>query len=152
MKKQYKTYLLLAVVLLVWGLIGFRIVKAINPSNEKEKPNFEIKEFAYKKVIKKKAFFVKADYRDPFLGTYPKKKSKKRVYKKQVVENWPSIEFLGTMGDKNGRNNMYFVSINGKQELMQVPQKIGEVKLISGTKKQIKVSYKGKRKSILLKK
>ena len=74
MNKQQKTYGLLIAVLVIWGLIGHQIYTRLNPSPP------ELKTFTAQSTFKKQqanenSFYeVKTEYRDPFLGKFPKKK------------------------------------------------------------------------------
>ena len=88
MKKEKKTYLLLAVVLVIWGVLAFQIFKAVNPSEEVVPVFTTTQKTNLIKLEKRDTFSIVANYRDPFLGTLPKSsipKKKKRQSKKEVV-------------------------------------------------------------------
>jgi hypothetical protein len=149
LKKQHKTYVLLAVVLGIWGLIGFRVVKAINPNEAVVSQPMAVADFKKPKSLEKQPFDIKANYRDPFLGTMPKKKRtlKKRTVKPQPIQ-WPSVSYLGTMGAKGSKTQLFFLNINGQQHMVRKGEAVSEIKLLSGTKEAVKVRYKGKTKTL----
>ncbi len=141
--------MLLGVVLLIWGIIGFKVLGAL--SSEEETPALaENVNFKPKEVAKKDTFSILADYRDPFLGTLPpSKKKSKRVVKKKEVQ-FPSINYTGLITDQNTKNHIFFVTISGNQYLMRKGNSQAEVTLMSGSSSKIRVKYKGILKTISL--
>lgn len=84
MKKEHKTYLLLTVVFLLWGLIGYQFFKKLNPSDsEIASSKFRVK-FTPEKVEKPNFYTVIGVDRDPFLGKYAKKKVIVKKIKKPI--------------------------------------------------------------------
>ncbi|WP_321827247.1 hypothetical protein [Maribacter dokdonensis] len=146
MKKQHKTYLLLAVVLLVWGMIGYKFVNAVNPSVEIDSTVDVAEKFAPKELKEREYFTIVADYRDPFLGTVktPVSNRKKNASKK-VKEVLPkkNISYTGFITDNASKQKIFFVIIDGQQQMMSVKDIFKEVRLVQGTKSYIKVSYNG---------
>ncbi|WP_350292615.1 hypothetical protein [uncultured Croceitalea sp.] len=150
MTKNTKTYLLLGVVLLIWGAVGYRIYSGLSPDLPAEQ---EIKttSFKPKAMVKKDTFSILADYRDPFFGTYSKKKRKvKSTTPKKVVAPEIGISYTGSVIDNNQKNSIFFVTIEGKQVLMKPKQTLNEVTLLSGTKQTIRVRHQGKLRTIKL--
>lgn len=147
MKKQHKTYLLLAVVLLVWGMIGYKFVNAVNPSIENNNNSaVTVEKFVPKEIEEREQFTIVANYRDPFLGTMknPASNQKKKV-SKIVKKDLPkkSIVYTGFITDKGSKQKIFFVTIDGQQQMMSLRDTFKEVKLVQGTKSYIKVSYNG---------
>ncbi|MEM9144225.1 MAG: hypothetical protein AAGA86_14645 [Bacteroidota bacterium] len=152
MSKQTKTYLLLTVVLVIWGLIGFKVAKAISP-DEKVPPVQPMTAMVPKATIKKDTFTLWANYRDPFLGTLPKaKRPKKSVARAKPKKGMPqrNIAYAGSVAEQGTTNRMFFVTIDGQQHIMSKNEVVKEVRLISGTAESIKVRYNGSTKTILL--
>lgn len=153
MKKQHKTYLLLVIVLLVWGIIGFQFVRAINPSTSTTESSARNEKFEPKKIKERDTFSIVADYRDPFLGTVrisedrPKKTSKKPL-EKEIPKK--KIAYTGFVTDGSKNQRIYFVTIEGQQLMMDVNDIVHEVKLVKGTKSHIQVSYNGISETISL--
>lgn len=151
MNKQQKTYLLLAAVIIIWGLVGLRFYKRVNPGSEVASEPYVQEEFTPKKFVKNKIYEVKADYRDPFLGKLtPKKrgktKSKKKVNKKTIP--FPKIIYNGIV--KGGNTKSYTITINGKQEVFKIGESIHKVKLVKATQEYIVVRFNKVSKTIKL--
>jgi type II secretory pathway component PulC len=144
MKKNKKTYLLLGAVLVIWGVLGFKIIEAINPSEELiamvklPTTNFGVA------AKKRDTFSITANYRDPFLGTMPKtkkpKKSKKKVVKK-VETPKKNIAYAGSVAENGSNKRLFFISIEGQQHIMSQGETVAEVKLVTGNQENIKVRY-----------
>ncbi len=152
MKKTNKTYLLLAVVLSVWGVIGFKVLKAVNPAPEKPALVVSNDTFVPKQLKERDTFSLVADYRDPFLGTFrsPKKEEKKKV--KAIAPAIPerSINYTGFIGDTDSKQQIFFVTIDGYQQMMGINDTFQGIKLVGGNNAEIRVRYKGKTRSIAL--
>ena len=149
MGKNVKTYLLLGVVMIIWGIIGFRILSALSPEPEQAIASSEI---SYRPVttVQRDTFSIKADYRDPFLGTYST--SKKNTPKKTVKREMPPIDlqYTGSMVNSSTNMRIYFVTINGQQHLLEKGKSAGEVKLLSGSQQAITIRYQGFTKKVQL--
>ncbi|TDQ21839.1 hypothetical protein [Tenacibaculum caenipelagi] len=149
MKKEHKTYILVIVVIIVWGIIGVQVFKHFTPK-EVELPvaNRQIV-FNQNEFSKRENYTVKEHNRDPFLGKSldaPKKQTKRKKVDEPI--NFPSIIYNGMI--QSGKNQSYIISINGNQNIQKIGQTINSVKLLSGSKKEIKVSYKGNSKKVTL--
>lgn len=153
MKKQHRTYLLLAFVLLVWGIIGYRFVNAINPSKEDPQVITTNEKFVPKKIKKREDFSIVADYRDPFLGTVKTRQADKRKPVPNPIQTKipkKNIIYTGFISDQETKPNIFFVTIEGQQQMMSLNDTFQEVKLIKGTKSYIMVSYNGSSEKISL--
>ena len=150
MSKNLKTYLLLGIVLLIWGIIGFKVVKAI--AKEPEVPMIkESTTILPKSVQRKDTFTLMADYRDPFLGTLPN--TKKKVVKQAGHKNPKAkrnIVYAGLVSQSKSGESMFFVSIDGRQHMMTERQEIEGVTLVKGNDKSITVRYEGHAETILM--
>ena len=152
MKQRKKTYILLAVVLAIWGILGFRVVKTLKPEYE-EPQQVVLTDYQIPENQKKRdTFSIDGNYRDPFLGKMPKeKKSSKGVRRKaKATSPTKNITYQGSVGDKGSKNRMFFVNIEGQQHILTLGQKVDDVVLISGDNAQIKVRYPGHMKIIKL--
>ncbi|UII76203.1 hypothetical protein LV716_18360 [Flagellimonas sp. HMM57] len=151
MSKNVKTYLLLGLVLAIWGIIGFRILGVFSPEGEAPVTTRKL-DFKPKDVVERDTFSILADYRDPFLGTLSasKKKTKNTAKAKPPTVEFPTITYTGLITDQQTNAHIFFVTIGGKQYLMQKRGKESEVTLVGGNNQHIKVRYKGKLKTIPL--
>ena len=149
MKKQHKTYILIAAVVIVWGVIGFQFFNYLTPNEEKSSRTVSKQNIVRKKVKKKENYVVKRHARDPFLGkllTTPIKKTKRKKVAEPV--SFPSIIYHGII--ESSKKRSFIISINGNQSILKAGQVINDIKLLSGSKKEIKISYKGNNKVIPL--
>ena len=153
MKKKKKTYLLLIVVLAIWGLLGFKIVGALHTDEPEQELALVSQKFIPTILKKRDTFSVVANYRDPFLGTMPKsnipKKVKKKVIKKPELPK-KNIRYSGLVSQNNTKNSIFFVSIDGQQHMMTKNEVVADVKLVSGTTESIKVRYHNRTETIAL--
>ncbi|WP_152611442.1 hypothetical protein [Psychroserpens damuponensis] len=102
------------------------------------------KNFKVDTAIKK--FSISTVDRDPFLGNYLKKETNSIINKKKKTLSWKPIEYLGIVkGDRNSQN-IFIVSINGKQYLLRKGQTKDSLTLLFGTKKSLTLSYKNQQK------
>ncbi len=153
MKKQYRTYLLLAFVLLVWGIIVYKFVNAINPSEENPQVLTANEKFIPKRIKKREDFTIVADYRDPFLGTVKTPTvEKKKIVSKPIKIEVPkkNILYTGFISDQGTKPNIFFVTIEGQQQMMSLNETFQDVKLVQGTKSYIRVLYNGSSEKISL--
>ena len=143
MTKNTKTFILLVLVIGIWGFIGYKIIKSLNPNVE---PIKQISDVHFKPVEynQKDTFSIIANYRDPFLGTVkPSKKVIKKVQTNRTKNKIDiSISYTGRMGNPKGKDNIYFITINGNQHIMKLKQKVEEVQLVSGSKDYVILRYK----------
>ncbi len=152
MKKQTKTYVLLGLVALIWGLIGFRILGALSPQPAAA-PEVSTSSFSPTSVKERDTFSIVANYRDPFLGTLATKAKKKiPVRRTAPKETVPAVDirYTGFITDKNTRQKVFFLSINGQQHLMSAKDKIENVTLLSGTRNTVRVRIGNKLRTVTL--
>lgn len=153
MKKNKKTYLLLVLVLAIWGILGFKIVGAINPMEEPDKPILFDNKIVQNEIRKRDTFSIVANYRDPFLGTMPKTEKPKRTKLKSVKKPQlpkKNIGYSGSVAQNGSKNRMFFVSIDGQQHIMSKNVIINDVKLVWGDASSIKVKYPGHTETIII--
>ncbi len=149
MKRKVTTYVLLVLVLGVWGAIGHQIVSAVSPSESETVVNDYDPSFSPKTLAKVEPFSLTIPNRDPFLGTlFVKKKPIKTKTAKTTKLTWPAVRYHGNISKQNTKTKVFIVSVNGQQNLMKIGQTINEVMLLRGSSSSISVSYKGARKTI----
>lgn len=102
MKKNKKlTYLLIALTVTIWGLVGFRIYS--NFKGESRVNNFVIpKVISFEVKEHDSIYTLSLDYSDPFL------KGEKRVAEETTknpvppaIINWPTLEYRGCLTNQN---------------------------------------------------
>lgn len=156
MKNKKNTYILLLIVLTIWGLVIYRFfsfgVNEIQVENTSR--NFRIKPL----IIKEQdTFTINVNYRDPFLGKMYLPVAKARISSKKATNNkpkdvllWPTVIYKGIVSDNNNRKKIFMVIINGQRYLMIEKDTEQEVTLTGGSREFITVKYKGKTDKILL--
>lgn len=153
MTKNQKTYLLLALVLGIWGVLGFKVVNGLGTDEPAQEQIRLDKPYVAKTIEKRQPILIAANYRDPFLGTPPKSQKTKKTTKKKVVKPKPpkkNIGYSGSVAQNGTKNRMFFVTISGQQHIMEKNQKINEVTLVWGNQESIKVKYPGHTETIKL--
>lgn len=155
MKNKKNIYVLVPAVLLVWGLIGYRIFTGLDPDIAAVKKTRIMKDFKPSKLVVNTNFEIQANYRDPFLGTLDTRMSnkvapKKRVQQKEVVV-FPEILYKGIFSPGDHSKSVFLISIDGEQQMFKIREMHREIKLLSGDKEKILVKYKKEKKTYYLK-
>lgn len=159
MKNKKSIYILLPIVLLIWGLVAYQFfsfsTEAPEEVNQAGVINFEPIQI---KSSDGSAFSV--DYRDPFLGKMynantvkhtPKKKhpvAKMPVKKEPIV--FPKIAYKGIVSDTKDKMRVFMIIINGHTYLMRKGEIESEVLLKDGNKEMVVIKFKGAELSIPL--
>ncbi len=143
----------MALVIAIWGIIGYKIFKAVGTPDDVLVDNNNPMTFVPDSISTGENFSIDVSYRDPFLGTYQRIQTKKKQTVKPKVENivFPNIKYKGRIKPKNASKTAQFIlSINNKQYFFSVGKQYDEVTLISGDEKEIVVLYKKQKKNIPL--
>jgi len=148
-KSKRNTYLLLAAVIVIWGLLIFRLFNPENEDDLVQASPMDTGPAIINKIKPKDTFSIRTYDRDPFLGTIQKKeKPKKRVVRPQEIINWPSVIYKGLVAGNQAKDNVYILEINGNQYLMKRNTTENEITLLQGKASQVIVRYKKQRKTI----
>ncbi|WP_299223308.1 hypothetical protein [uncultured Aquimarina sp.] len=149
LKGKKGLYILLPIVVFIWGAIIFQVVDAFSDEDPVVSDITKVS-FATIKTKEREKFTIGEIDRDPFLGTIyrPKKvlnKNPKPIVKKQETA-WPSIRYKGLVSAQNNSLAIFLVEINGSDQLMKANESFSDVKLIKGSSSSVKLKYKGKTK------
>lgn len=159
MKSKKSIYILLPIVLFIWGLLIYQFFSYTNSEVIEEQEELPL--------------FVKIDYkepdttaldvnhRDPFTGklensnenTRPSKVKTSNTTKtnaKATTEVQTQIEYKGIVSDVANKKKVFMVIIDNQTYLMKQGDKENEVELINGNRESIVIKHKGKKKNILL--
>ncbi len=154
MKNKTKTYILLVLVLGIWGTIGYKIITGLNPDVPVQAENNINVSFTPEKIKTTDTFSVQTTERDPFLGTLTRRNKSRTKANKSVKpikeENVPQITYQGLVRKQSSSQQVFVVTVNGKQHLLKRGQTIDKVKLIRGNAKEIVVSNNNKQQTIKL--
>lgn len=155
MKNKKNIYILIPVVVLVWGLIGYRIFAGINPSAVEHTKIEQRTVFKPEQLVENRNFTIEANYRDPFLGTlenqYSNKPKKKKIKVKKEEVVFPDIQYKGMFKPGNHGKTVFLIEIDGSQLMFKLKEEHHEVKLLKGDKEQIVVKYKTEKQTYYLK-
>jgi len=154
-KHRTKTYVLLVIVLAIWGVAGYNIYSSVyGGTSTAIYTNDDSKElFKEKKIKLRSAFVIHKHERDPFLGTIKREKpNKKAAPIRRAVKPTKSevkVEYAGMVKTGNSKGeSIFFVNINGTSNLMHIHDRISGIKLISGDESEITIVINGKRKTV----
>lgn len=157
------TYLLGVLVILVWGMIIYRVFKSVGAGDEDAQPatvasvkQEPFNDFSFKTDTTR----LQLNYRDPF-GITLKKDSISRTRKTTYSEpgkqlskaaiNWGFIQYIGYIRNAKSKKLLTLVNINGENEIMAENEQKKEVRLIKNLRDSIKIRYYNKIKFIHLK-
>lgn len=158
MKNKRAIYILLPVVLGIWGLVVYEFV-SFGSAEEivHESPsNWVVQPHTYKEPQK---IIIETNYRDPFLGTLhvpaapvtqPKKQKKPIKVKADPELVWPAIQFKGVISDVKEKKKTFLLIINGKNCFMSIGDTANGIFLKSGDKESVYVKYQGELNLIML--
>jgi len=155
MKNKKSIYILLPVVLIIWGLILYRFLSFSGATTIEEATsyNYAVKPLAVKP---RDSFVINVNYRDPFLGKMyvpagSKSRNSGRGRKKLTAAEplqWPTIVYKGIVSDTKNKKKVFMVIINGTTFLMSEKDKEQEINLKNGNRDFIEVTYKGNKSKI----
>lgn len=159
MKNKKNIYILLPLVLFVWGAVLYQVF-SFTKSDEVtsvDNPEFNIKPL---KINQRQSFDININYRDPFLGkmyaenTAPKAKGNPSKIKKEVKPKetlvWPTILYKGMISDSKEKTKIFMLLIDNKNYYMKIGETENEILLKSGDKESVYVKYKGNLNLIML--
>ncbi|RZS98807.1 hypothetical protein [Aquimarina brevivitae] len=152
LKGKKGLYILLPLVLLIWGAIIYQVVDAF-ADEDPILTNAAIVNVKDIKVNERKAFTLSTVDRDPFLGTVykPKKVTPSPTRRPKATSiSWPSIQYKGVVSNGDATQAIFLVSINGTDQLMQLGETMADITLVNGDQQKIKTRYKGKIKEFTI--
>lgn len=162
MKNKITAKFLLPLVLVIWGLIGWKIYAAMNGNDESPAMHKESNGFAAKAKTISDSIILIANYRDPFLG---KQNETHRVKSNPVASSIAKpiktetpkpvradlkINYYGLVKRNSDSKAVGFLSINGNSCFVQSGQIIDEIKILRLWKDSVELQN-GKEKKIVRK-
>ncbi len=158
MKNKKSIYILLPIVLLIWGMLIYQFFSFSVSEDPLENASmeFNIKPF---KLKERTPFSINVAYRDPFLGkmyAVPVANLQKSVVgiKKQTKPEetvvWPAIYYKGMISDVKQKNKVFMMVIDNHDFFMKKGDTENEVFLKDGDKESVYVKYKGNLNLIML--
>ncbi|MCA6363624.1 MAG: hypothetical protein IM638_11355 [Bacteroidetes bacterium] len=163
MKNKRTTYLLMAVVAAIWGLIGWKIWKGLQGDDDfNVEPETVLN--AKNKNTLSDSFELILNYRDPFLDkpvaavtsasvstqSVPKQTVVAAPKPEPVTSSWPEIRYGGLVKRTGQEKSAAFVSVNGNSEIVVPGQKIGDITITRIWRDSVEV-MRGKEKRMIKK-
>lgn len=155
MRDKWVNYILIPVVLAVWGIVFYKIFGSLIGSHKGAVINYNDKSTTQEQ--EDASFKLMADYRDPFQGESFETASKQRPTgsdaeskvtneEKAPETKWPAINFLGTI--KKQKETFAIMKIYNKTFTMKKGEEIENVKVVKIMKDSVQIQYQGTTKII----
>lgn len=155
MKNKKNIYLLVPAVLLIWGIVGYKIYATLNATNDVVMDDNNAIEFKPEEIKDVEKFSISVNYRDPFLGKLVNntKKISNSVKKKvKPIVIFPEITYNGMVSPKEtDREALFLITINNKQQFLSVGKQIDGVRLLKGNSKEVTIAFQNNKKTISIK-
>lgn len=152
MKNKKNIFLLVPAVLLIWGIVGYKIYASLNSSNDVAIVDNNTIEFRPEVIKDVEKFSISANYRDPFLGKlYNNAKKISNPVKKRVepIVIFPEITYNGMVSPKEtDREALFLITISDKQQFLSIGKQIDGVRLLKGNSKEIIIGFQNNKKTI----
>ncbi len=146
MKSKKSLYALLAAVIIIWGVIIYRILANVSFSTDVQQSANTVIETVNEQV-QLDSFSILANYRDPFLDKYVKKETKtikttvskvKKVIVPKVektIQPKYNIRYKGIIANK--KSALAVLMIDGKELLMQKNDKYKDLTVLKIAKDSV---------------
>jgi len=155
MKNKKVTYLLGVLVLVVWGVIIYRIFQSANLGDDTDfqPANNKMAKEAYNDyTVPKDTASLQLNYKDPFVAQkqkdtsdHPVKKTADKMPLKPLpAMNWNFIKYAGYIHNPGSKNLVALITINGKSVMMTEGETSEQVKLLKNLKDSIQIVFNGK--------
>lgn len=127
---------LIAVVAIVWLLIGYRLVNNFFGKSEIMEYQAPLETAMPENLLKRDTFQLSLLKRDPFLGTYAKSSKKSRntatisntpIIRTPKTVQWPKIEYYGFVKSENNSSPLLLFKVNDKLHRIRKRGKIDEL-------------------------
>lgn len=158
MKNKKLIYVLLPLVILIWGTIFYKIFFSASPEEELAEGTINPQKIIAAASVAD-TFSIVASYRDPFLGNAvysentdnetPKPKMVPAPKIEQAVQ-WPAIIYGGMIKNQQSTRQLALVKINGKENILKAGEMVGTIELAKIYKDSIEVKM-GKEKKVVKK-
>jgi hypothetical protein len=162
MKKKV-IYILLPIVLMVWGTIIYRIFNTVNQKNTNVTNTIAIANTDFSNDLD--TFSINPFYNDPFLRkkqiaetihtqtAFAKPIKVEELVKKNDSDTdnnkqWPSIIYHGRVKNIESQQQFAIIQINGQSVFMKTGDSESDLKLLKITDDSVEVSFKNNKKII----
>jgi len=153
MSKKTTTYLLIAGVLLIWGIIIYRIIIGLNsekeyliittvPGKKEVYDDYEFKRDSGKLALNYRDPFSVSEFNDTIKksNNLPAGKASGRV--NLALPDWSTIRYFGYIANPKSHKVISMVSVNGKNLTLADGERDHEFELIKNMRDSVLVRYK----------
>jgi len=152
LKNKKVLYILFPAVILIWGIVIYKIVDTFSDEPESVKTSLKFVKTQFAEV-QRDTFSLMPITKDPFLGiryTKTQNITKQKIFRNKSEIEWPEVAYLGLVSGTEKREKIYIIQINEEQYLLETGDIVGDIKLISGNSRSVKLSYKGQKEYFLI--
>jgi len=152
------TYILLPVVIIIWGIVFYKIFIGIKSPNKAMGNVNTIIGGNDSSLFKVDTFSIINNYRDPFMNnqtntTYKPGATHNLPIKKEAVVTsaplkWPDIMYNGIIKSKKSPQQLVMVKINGASNFMTKGDNIAGIELLKVYKDSIVICYSGEKRTV----
>ncbi|MBI5541224.1 MAG: hypothetical protein HY951_14255 [Bacteroidia bacterium] len=164
MKNKSVRYILIFLVVLIWGTIAYKFLTYVNTDEDEILTQNTPKQKNEQNTITD-TFQLVASYRDPFLGKSvvtnvqntnqssqriiktEKQKEIPKIEKKAI--SWPKLIYLGIIVNQKSKNQTSILKINGKDFIIHQGNIVSEVEIIKLYNDSVTVKYSEDFKTII---
>ncbi len=157
MKNKKMLYILVPLTALLWGMIIYKIMNAVNGTGEAVFQPLSV-DVQQSEMISD-TFTIEANYRDPFNSKEVRKVSiqtnsllqnnniqtKNKIEKPVVSVSMPNVVYMGMIKNQKQNKQIVMIQINGNINNMIVGDKIDGVELVKIYKDSVEMKYNKER-------
>lgn len=166
MKNKKFTYILIPLVLVLWGTIVYRIFHTVNNNNSTTLMDKDSSVSTIQGQIVPDTFSIHPDYNDPFQRQKAKNPNSSKIHIQAVTNHsqeqqntkqainqivaltWPNIIYNGLVKNQKSNKQLAILQVNGQSNIMQVGDIIADVKLVKITTDSVELVFQNTKKAI----
>ncbi|MCB0401207.1 MAG: hypothetical protein KDD41_03930 [Flavobacteriales bacterium] len=158
-KKKKIVYIMLPIILLVWGYVFFQFFSFFSSSPNYAKADSDITVDIDE--IQADTFSIVANYRDPFLGdqkikvtsghssqTQKSNKQKPKQVTPVSEKKWPALQYKGMIKNNQSKARVGILNINGHEQLVKEKQILSDVTVLEINKDFIQLQFQNEKKTL----
>jgi hypothetical protein len=157
MTSTKKQSILIVVVVIVWGVIGYQIYQVIDGSAAVIIPKAKISTPI--DTLSAEPYQLIANYRDPFLKNksgLQKKSTGSRNIKSVKINttvasapvNWNAFKFLGTVENEDTKDRVALINFQGKMMMLKKNDAVEGFNIIKVYKDSVQIGFKTQKKTL----
>ena len=147
MKNKKIIYLLLPLVVIIWGIILYRVFSISADPGLPTADHPSINKDAATPLLD--TFSINANYRDPFLDKVMrvqhddkiKNPTAKKVEKVITPSKWPDLTYFGIIKNQESGKKLIMINIDGKSNFIKEGHEASGIHLLKVYKDSIEVSF-----------